>query len=232
VAVERKHGGSCGRGGGVGGDCSFLLSSVSLLNPFSVFRCSLSRFCSSSSSSVLLALAALMVAGWWWQLLGSPMTAAVLLLRGAATLTSVSSSSGLSFPRPLSAPLFFFPSFLYSPVLPFHFLFFLFKFAGGGVCFSLNLSSLSTSPLFFLPSSFYFRSLALPWCLTPSVSPLFLSNNCRSLSRFLLPFSFKKIFSSSPSSVLPQFFLFSTTQNTQPSFVFSPSSFLFPSFYL
>jgi len=40
-----------------------LLSSVSLLNPFSVFRCSLSLICSSSSSSVLLALAALMVAG-------------------------------------------------------------------------------------------------------------------------------------------------------------------------
>jgi len=116
-------------------------------------------------------LAALMVAGWRWQLLGSPMTAAVLLLRGAATLTSVSSSSGLSFPRQLSAPLFSFPSFLYSPVLPFCF-FFLFKFAGGGVCFSLNLSSFSTSPLFFLPSSFYFRSLALPWCFTPSVSPL------------------------------------------------------------
>jgi hypothetical protein len=83
-----------------------LLSSVSLLNPFSVFRCSLSLFCSSSSSSVLLALAALMVAGWLWQLLGSPMTAAVLLLHGAATLTSVSSSSGLSFPRQLfSSPL-------------------------------------------------------------------------------------------------------------------------------
>jgi hypothetical protein len=65
-----------------------------------------------------------MVAGWRWQLLGSPMTAAVLLLRGAATLTSVSSSSGLSFPRQLSAPLFSFPSFLYSPVLPFRFLFF------------------------------------------------------------------------------------------------------------
>jgi len=123
-----------------------------------------------------------MVAGWWWQLLGSPMTASVLLLRSATTLTSVSSSSGLSFPRQLSAPLFSFPSFLYSPVLPFCF-FFLFKFVDGGVCFSLNLSSLSTSPLFFLPSSFYFRSLALPWCFTPSVSPLFLSNNYRSLSR-------------------------------------------------
>jgi len=158
-----------------------LLSYVSLLNPFFVFRCSLSLFCSSSSSSVLLALAALMVAGWRWQLLGSSMTAAVLLLRGAATLTSVSSSSGLSFLRQLSAPLFSFPSFLYSSELPFRF-FFLFKFAGGGVCFSLNLSSLSTS-LFFLPSSFYFRSLALSWCFTPSVSPLFLSNNCRSLSR-------------------------------------------------
>jgi len=70
-------------------------------------------------------------------------------------------------------PLFFRASFSF---------FFLFKFAGGGVCFSLNLSSLSTS-LFFLPSSFYFRSLALSWCFTPSVSPLFLSNNCRSLSR-------------------------------------------------
>jgi len=42
--------------------------------------------------------------------------------------------------------------------------------------FPLNVSS-----IFF--SSFYFRSLALPWCFTPSVSPLFLSNNCRSLSR-------------------------------------------------
>jgi len=85
---------------------SFLLSYVSLLNPFSVFRCSLSLFYSSSSSSVLLALAALMVAGWRWQLLGSPMTAAVLFLRGAATLTFVSSSSGLSFPRQLfSSPL-------------------------------------------------------------------------------------------------------------------------------
>jgi hypothetical protein len=83
---------------------SFLLSSPLFL--FSVFRCSLSLFCSSSSSSVLLALAALMVAGWRWQLLGSPMTAAVLLLHGAATLTSVSSSSGLSFPRQLfSSPL-------------------------------------------------------------------------------------------------------------------------------
>jgi len=122
-----------------------LLSSVSLLNPFSVFRCSLSLFCSSSSSSVLLAL---MVAGWRWQLLGSPMTAAVLLLHGAATLTSVSSSSGLSFPRQL------FSSPLLLPFLPLFFrasfsFFFLFKFAGGGVCFSLKLSSLSTSPLFF-----------------------------------------------------------------------------------
>jgi len=153
-----------------------------------------------------------MVAGWLWQLLGSPMTAAVLLLRGAATLTSVSSSSGLSFPRQLSAPLFSFPSFLYSPVLPFCF-FFLFKFAGGGVCFSLNLSSFSTSPLFFLPSSFYFRSLALPWCFTPSVSPLFLSNNCRSLSRSSsLSLSNENVpallFSSSPCFGSPSFFFF------------------------
>jgi len=89
-----------------------------------------------------------MVAGWRWQLLGSPMTAAVLLLHGAATLTSVSSSSGLSFPRQL------FSSPLLLPFLPLFFrasfsFFFLFKFAGGGVCFSLKLSSLSTSPLFF-----------------------------------------------------------------------------------
>jgi len=40
-----------------------LLSYISLLNPFSVFCCSLSLICSSSSSSVLLALAELMVAG-------------------------------------------------------------------------------------------------------------------------------------------------------------------------
>ena len=109
------------------------------------------------------------------------MTAAVLPLRGAETLTSVSSSSGLSFPVNFQLPSS--PS-LPSSILPcFLFVFFLFKFAGGGVCFSLNLSSLSTSPLFFLSSSFYFRSLALPWCFTPLVSPLFLSNNCRSLSR-------------------------------------------------
>jgi len=46
---------------------SFLLSSVSLLNPFSVFRCSLSRLCSFSSSSVLLALGSVDGGGSYWE---------------------------------------------------------------------------------------------------------------------------------------------------------------------
>jgi hypothetical protein len=46
---------------------SFLLSSVSLLNPFSVFHCSLSRLCSFSSSSVLLALGSVDGGGSYWE---------------------------------------------------------------------------------------------------------------------------------------------------------------------
>jgi len=65
--------------------------------------------------------------------------------------------------------LFFLCHFLFFPAslmtsfsllcLPFCFL--LFKFPVGAICFSLNLSSLSISPLFFFPYSFYFQSLSL-----------------------------------------------------------------------